>query len=267
MEQASPPQARGLALAVQLAEACPSCSPPRPTERLRRIEATGRRRGGRFRPRALRGCGGCSWTNSSRRLVIHHLSAGEAIRATGTGLALRHSTSRDGGLSMPQSSKLSVAVLIVGLWTLPAAQADPVPIHVGGMLQGDGRDVTVSLRSHQRGFSLDGGGSAFDNNWGPGHCSGARECLPGQTLTLASVFSGGDFGGRAAIDGRSYPVGFGDPVTAEAFLEFAGRGSRLSSPAPSTLVWSALSRLRGSCLTRKATRRLRNTCSATVSRD
>jgi len=110
---------------------------------------------------------------------------------------------------------------MVTLSTAVPAEADPVPIRVGGVLLGNHEGVTMNLRSRTRQFSLVAGGAAIGGVWAPGRCEG--DCLPGQELSLLARFGGTELNGTVSIDGQSYELGFGDSETAFVDTNFTGR--------------------------------------------
>ena len=101
----------------------------------------------------------------------------------------------------------ALVLCLLGVTLPTSAQADPVLLTDGALV---GDDIRVTLNATgQRGLSLTAFGDAFSGSYGPSHCS---PCLPGDLLTIASVFSDSDFPGIASIDGETFRLG-GSPST------------------------------------------------------
>ncbi len=125
----------------------------------------------------------------------------------------------------------ALVLCLLGVTLPTSAQADPVLLTDGALV---GDDIRVTLNATgQRGLSLTAFGDAFSGSYGPSHCS---PCLPGDLLTIASVFSDSDFPGIASIDGETFRLG-GDPFNDESlFASFGGQSVPLPSFAGETLL-------------------------------
>jgi len=117
-------------------------------------------------------------------------------------------------------AKKRTVLSIVAICLEPAAGlADPIRI-TSGSLVGSRSVATVTLGSAERGFSLVANGDSVGGIWEPGRCDG--DCLPGSVQSLAAIWSGSDFPGRATVDGRTFDVDVGTEITGSANVAFDG---------------------------------------------
>jgi PEP-CTERM motif len=121
---------------------------------------------------------------------------------------------------MPVMARGWTVFSVIAICLEPAAAlADPIRI-TSGRLVGNQSVATVTLVSAGRGFSLVGNGDSVGGIWAPGLCDG--DCLPGSVQSLAAIWSGSDFPGKAAIDGRTFNVDVGTEITGSANVAFNG---------------------------------------------
>lgn len=117
--------------------------------------------------------------------------------------------------------RIAVALLTLGIVSAAAlASADPIHINAGALV-GDSFGARLIASSPDHSFSIDASGDRVGGIYEPvQQCNFGDECVPGTTVGLEAKWSGGDFPGRATVDGTTYVLsGFDE---ANAFVDFTG---------------------------------------------
>jgi hypothetical protein len=104
---------------------------------------------------------------------------------------------------MMSTGMLGRVFRIAALFLLIAAPARADRITAGALLYpGITKSIDINLQSET--FVLDGFASPFFGIFTPRFQCSVAECLPGTTVNLLTHFSGGDLGGTATVDGRTF---------------------------------------------------------------
>jgi hypothetical protein len=117
--------------------------------------------------------------------------------------------------------RIAAALLTLGIVIAARpVHADPVQLTTGALI-GNERSARLHAASADHRFTIDGfGDRAGGIYWPAESCDLVPECVPGMALNLGAEWSGSDFPGAAAVDGKSFTLSGGDE--AGAFVSFSG---------------------------------------------